>query len=58
MHLASQSYTQLHTVFGGGYIVEQRGDETQRHLPPAEPRMFNVDFGEILKALRAALGIR
>jgi hypothetical protein len=58
MHVASQSYTQLHTVFGGGYIVEQRGDETQRHLPPAEARTFNVDFGEILKALRAALGIR
>jgi hypothetical protein len=58
MHLASQSSTQLHTLFGGGYIVEQRGDETERRLPPAEPRTFNVDFGEILKALRAALGIR
>jgi hypothetical protein len=25
---------------------------------PAEPRTFEVDFREILKALRAALGIR
>ena len=58
MHLASQSSTQLHTLFGGGYIVEQRGDETERRLPPAEPRTFEVDFGEILKALRTALGIR
>lgn len=58
MHLASQSSTQLHTLFGGSYIVEQRGDETERHLPPAEPRTFEVDFGDILKALRSALGIR
>jgi hypothetical protein len=58
MPLASQGSTQLHTLFGGGYVVEQRGDQTERHLPPAEPRTFNVDFGEILKALRAALGIR
>jgi hypothetical protein len=58
MYLASQSSTQLHTLFGGGYVVEQRGDKTERHLPPAEPGTFEVDFGEILKALRAALGIR
>ena len=58
MQLASQGSTQVQTLFGGGYIVEQRGDETERHLPPAEPRTFEVDFGEILKALRAALGIR
>jgi hypothetical protein len=45
MHLASQSSTQLHTLFGGGYIVEQRGDETERRLSPAEPRTFNVADG-------------
>ena len=58
MHLASPSSTQLHTVFGGGYIAEQRCDETQRHLPPAEDREFTVDLGEILKALRSALSLR
>jgi hypothetical protein len=58
MPLASQSSTQLHTLFGGGYVVEQHGDETERHLPAPEPRTFEVDFGEILKALRATLGIR
>ena len=58
MQLASQNSTQLHTVFGGGYVAEQRGDETRGHLPPADDRTFNIDFGEILKALRAALLIR
>ncbi len=58
MPLASQNSTQLHTVFGGGYIPEQRGDETRRNLAPADDRTFNVDFGEILKTLRAALSIR
>jgi hypothetical protein len=57
MYLASPSSTQLHTVFGGGYIAEQRGDETARHLPPSESRTFEVDFGEILKTLRAALAL-
>jgi len=56
MHPASQ--VQLHTVFGSGYVAEQRAEETKRHLPPDEPRTFDVDFGEILKTLRAALGIR
>ena len=58
MHAASQSSIQFHTVFGNGYVAEQRADEAERHLPPAEPRTFDVDFGEILKTLRAALGIR
>jgi hypothetical protein len=58
MHLATQSSTQLHTVFGSGYVVEQRSDETRRYLPPAEPGTFDVDFAEVLKTLRAALGIR
>ena len=58
MHLASQSSTQLHTLFGGGYVLEQRGDETERHLPAVEPLTFEVDFGEILKTLRAALALR
>src|SRR5882724_8999304 len=35
-------------------FARHRGDETERHLPPAEPRTFNMDFGEILKALRRA----
>jgi hypothetical protein len=58
MQPASQNFTQLHTVFGGGYVAEQRGDERRGHLPPADDRAFDVDFGEILKALRAALSIR
>jgi len=58
MQPASQSFTQLHTIFGGGYVAEQRRDETRGHLPPADDSTFNVDFGEILKALRATLSIR
>ena len=58
MQPANQNFTQLHTVFGSGYVAEQRGDETRGHLPPADDRTFDVEFGDILKALRAALSIR
>lgn len=58
MHLISQSSSQLHTIFGGGYVPEQRGDETHRYLPPSEKHEFAVDFDELIKALRAALSLR
>ncbi len=57
MHLTTQGSNQLHSIFGGGYVAEQRGDETQRNLPPRESQSF-ADFGEILKVLRAALSLR
>ena len=57
MHTTSAS-NPLHTIFGGGYVPEQRGDETHRNLPPAEHREFTVDFAEVLQALRTALSLR
>jgi hypothetical protein len=58
MRLITQGSSQLHTIFGGGYVIEQRGDETRRNLPPLEDSEFGLDFSEILKALRAALSLR
>ena len=58
MRFTTQSSNQLQTIFGGGYVPEQRGDETRRHLPPADNNGFVVDFGEILKVVRAALSLR
>jgi len=54
----TQNFTQLHTIFGNGYVPEQHRDETQRHLPPTEHREFVVNFDELLKRLRAALSLR
>jgi len=58
MYCATQNFTQAHTIFGGGYVPEQRGDETHRYLPPTEKSEFGVDFGAVIKALRAALSLR
>ena len=58
MHLTTQGSSQLHSIFGDGYVIEQRGDETQRHLPPSEKGKIALDFSKLLKALRAALSLR
>jgi hypothetical protein len=58
MHLSTQGSNQLHTIFGGGYVPEQHGDETNRYLPPSEHREFTLNFEDVLKALRAALSLR
>jgi hypothetical protein len=58
MYCTTQNFTQAHTIFGGGYVPEQHGDDTRRYLAPAESREFVVDFAEVLKALRAALSLR
>lgn len=58
MYRTTQNSNQLQTIFGGGYVAEQHGDETRRHLPVLESREFIVDFDDLLKALRAALSLR
>lgn len=57
MYHTTQNFTQARTIFGGGYIPEQHGDDTYRYLPAQEKREFAVDFAELLKALRAALSL-
>jgi len=57
MNYTTQNFTQAHTIFGGGYVPEQHGDDTYRHLPAPEKREFVVDFAELLKTLRAALSL-
>jgi hypothetical protein len=58
MYLTSQNFTQVATIFGSGYVPEQRGDETHRYLPISEIREPLVNFDDLLKKLRAALSLR
>ena len=58
MRLTTQSSNQLHTLFGGAYVIEQRCDEAHRNLPPPVGGEFVLDFGKILANLRAALSLR
>jgi hypothetical protein len=48
----------LQSIFGGAYVPEHHADEGHRNLPPSGIRDTDLDFGEILKALRSALGLR
>ena len=70
----TQNFIQAHTIFGGGYIPEQHGEETHHYLPPKDDREIgvvairNVDealktlndamLSEVVKALRTALSRR
>lgn len=64
MHDTTQKFTpQTHTVFGELYIREQHSDAADHHLPPSEMdqviRSLKASmFKEVMKSLRAALGLR
>ena len=58
MRHTSESSYQLQTIFGGGYIAEQRGDETRRYLPTSDDREPGINFDDLLKVLRKALSLR
>jgi len=58
MYCTTQNFTRAPTIFGGGYVPEQHGDDTHRHLPDLEKRELVVDFAELLNALRATLWLR
>ena len=36
IRLTTQSSSQIQTIFGTGYVSEQRSDETRRYLPPLD----------------------
>ena len=44
----------VHSIFGPGYIPESHPDQAQLSLLPADREFY---FGEILNALRSAIGI-
>jgi hypothetical protein len=58
MYFTTPDSNPLQSIFGAGYVPEHHADESHRNLPPAGSRETDLDFGEILKALRSALGIR
>ena len=58
MRLTTQSSSQIQTIFGSGYVSEQRSDETHRYLPPLDDGDSVLDFSKILDGLRAALSLR
>ena len=58
MRLATQNTTQLQTIFGSAYVLEQRSDRSQHHLPQCDDREPVLDFGQYFGTLRAALSLR
>ena len=58
MYLTTPDSNPLQSIFGGGYVPEHHADENRRNLPSTGSRETDLDFGEILKALRSALGLR
>lgn len=58
MYFTTQTFIQANTIFGGGYMPEQHGDEADRYLPPMDKNQFVVDFSQLMKALRATLSLR
>jgi len=57
MYLITQGSSQLYTVFGGGYVLEQHSDDANRHFPQSADDKPVIDFAEVLKTLRAALSL-
>ena len=58
MNRSAQSFTQVQTVFGGGFVQEQHRDGTHSYLPCAEKHDFRTDLDAVLKVLRSALSLR
>jgi hypothetical protein len=54
----TQSSHPLQTIFGGGYVPEQHGDEAHRYLPLSENCEFAMNFDDVLTALRQMLSLR
>lgn len=58
MRPTTQSSHPLQTIFGGGYVPEQHGDETHRYLPSFDTSEYSVNWDDVLKSLRTALSLR
>jgi hypothetical protein len=58
MYRSTESFSQLQTIFGSGYILEQHRDVTHSYLGTAEKHDFAADLDSVLKALRSALSLR
>jgi hypothetical protein len=57
MRLTTQGSSQIQTIFGSGYVSEQRSDEMRRYLPPLNDGESVLDFSKILAGFRAALSL-
>ena len=54
--------TQVYSMFGGGYVLEQRADGPRGNLAPSDideavTSLTALMFSEVLQSLRAALSI-
>ena len=58
MYCSTQNFSQVQTVFGGGYVMEQHRDATHSYLAIREKHDFAADLDAVLKALRSALSLR
>jgi hypothetical protein len=51
--------TQVFSIFGGGYVPEQRTDERFGNLAPTESaEAVTAFFNEVMQSLRSALSLR
>ena len=55
--------TQIFSLFGGGYVPEQRTDELLGNLAPADideavTSLTGLLFSEVLQSLRSALSVK
>ena len=55
--------TQVFSVFGGGYIPEQRTDELQVNLAPCDideavTSLTGLLFSEVMQSLRSSLSVK
>ena len=62
MHHTTHS-AQIFSLFGGGYVPEERTDETPGNLAPCDideavTSLTVSMFNEVLKSLRSALSLR
>ena len=54
----SQSFTQVPTLFGSGYVPERHADRTHSYYLASERTELSVDFDRLIKSLRAMLSLR
>ena len=61
MHSTSQT-TQVFSLFGSGFVAEQRADETRWNLAPSDNHLVDSltasMFDELLTSLRSALSLK
>jgi len=62
MHQTTHN-TQVFSMFGGGYVLEQRADEMPGNLAPSDidgavTSLTGLLFNEVMQSLRSAISVK